>query len=91
MQALERARPVVCEPALRVRVEMPPWTVGAVSALLARLGAVAQAPSLDGGLAAIETVLPAARVQELQRQLPAATGGERAGERRPADPQADDA
>ena len=76
MQALEQAGTVVCEPVLRVRLEIPTAAVGAVLAVLARLGGVAQAPSLEGELATIETVLPAARVQDLQRQLPALTGGE---------------
>ena len=76
MQALERAGTVVCEPVLRVRLEMPTTTIGAVMAGLARLGAVAQTPSLKGELATIETVLPAARAQHLQRQLPALTAGE---------------
>jgi ribosomal protection tetracycline resistance protein len=76
MQALERAGTVVCEPVLRVRLEMPTGTIGAVLAVLARLGAAAQTPSLQGELATIETVLPAGRVQDLQRQLPALTGGE---------------
>ena len=53
-----------------------------------------------GSSRTIETVLPAARAQDLQRQLPGLTGGEGvleselrrlpAGERRPADPAADD-
>jgi ribosomal protection tetracycline resistance protein len=76
MQALERAGTVVCEPVLRVRLEMPTGTIGAVLAALARLGAVVQTPSLQGELATIETVLRAARVQHLQRQLPALTAGE---------------
>ena len=76
MQALERAGTVVCEPVLRVRLELPTTTIGAVMAGLARLGAVAQTPSLKGELATIETVLPAARAQHLQRQLPALTAGE---------------
>jgi ribosomal protection tetracycline resistance protein len=76
MQALERAGTVVCEPVLRVRLELPAATIGAALAALARLGAVAQTPSLQGELATIETVLAAARVQELQRQLPALTVGE---------------
>lgn len=54
MQALERAGTVVCEPVLRVRLEMPTMTIGAVLAVLARLGAVAQTPSLQGELATIE-------------------------------------
>jgi ribosomal protection tetracycline resistance protein len=76
VQALEQARTVVCEPVLRVRIDTPAATISAVLAALARLGAVAQAPTLDGELATIETVLPAARVQDFQRQLPALTGGE---------------
>ncbi len=76
MRALEQAGTVVCEPALRVKLETPTGTIGAVLALLARLGAVAEAPSLRAELSTIETVLPAARVQQLQRQLPALTAGE---------------
>jgi len=33
-------------------------------------------PSLCGDLALVETVLPAARAQDLQRQIPGLTGGE---------------
>ena len=76
MQALDRAGTVVCEPVLRVKLEIPTGTIGAVLAALARLGAAAQAPSLRGELATIETVLPATRAQDLQRQLPALTAGE---------------
>ena len=76
MQALERARTVVCEPIVRVSLEIPTGTIGAVLAVLARLGAVAQTPSLQGELATIETVLPATRAQDLQRQLPGLTSGE---------------
>jgi ribosomal protection tetracycline resistance protein len=45
-------------------------------AALARLGAAAQTPRVEGELSTIETVLPAARMPELQRELPALTGGE---------------
>jgi ribosomal protection tetracycline resistance protein len=76
MQALERAGTVVCEPVLRVRLELPVATIGAVLAALAQLGANAQAPSLRGELATIETMVAAARVPELQRQLPGLTAGE---------------
>ena len=75
-QALQRAGTEVCEPVLRVRLELPTETIGAVLAALARLGASAQVPTLRGELATIETVLPASRVRDLQRQLPALTGGE---------------
>jgi ribosomal protection tetracycline resistance protein len=76
MQALELAATVVCEPVLRVRIEIAAGTIGAVLAALARLGAVAQTPSLERELAVVDAVLPAARVQDLQRQLPALTAGE---------------
>jgi ribosomal protection tetracycline resistance protein len=41
-----------------------------------RLGALVQTPALDGSRAIVEAELPAARVQDLQRQLPALTSGE---------------
>jgi ribosomal protection tetracycline resistance protein len=76
MQALERAGTVVCEPVLRVGLELPATSIGAALAALARLGAVPEAPSVRGELATIETVLPAGRMHELQRQLPGLSGGE---------------
>jgi ribosomal protection tetracycline resistance protein len=76
MQALQRARTVVCEPIVRAGVEIPTSAVGAVMAALARLEAEVEPPSLQGPLSMIETVLPAARAQDLQRQLPGLTGGE---------------
>jgi ribosomal protection tetracycline resistance protein len=76
MQALERARMVVCEPTVRIALEIPSETIGAVMAALARLGAAAEPQSLKGELAALETVLPAAQARELQRQLSGLTRGE---------------
>ena len=76
MRALERAKTRVCEPIVHVTLEVPAETVGAVTTVVARLGAVLQLPSLQGRLATIETALPAARVQDLQWQLPGLTGGE---------------
>ncbi len=76
MQALTRARTVVCEPIVRACVEIPTGAVGAVMAALARLDAGVEPPSLQGPLSMIETVLSAARAQDLQRQLPGLTGGE---------------
>ena len=76
MRALERAGTVVCEPIVRVSLEIPAGTIGAVLTVLARLGAAVQTQSLQGDLSTIETMLPAARVQDLQRQLPGLTGGE---------------
>ena len=48
MQALERAGTVVCEPVVRVSVEVPTGAIGAVMAALARLGATVETPSLRG-------------------------------------------
>ena len=76
MRALERAAPAVCEPMLRARLELPTPTVGATLAALARLDAAVEAPSPRSDLCTVEALLAASRVQELQRQLPALTGGE---------------
>jgi ribosomal protection tetracycline resistance protein len=58
MQALKRARTVVCEPTVRASLEIPTGTVGAVMAALARLGAAVETPSLHEKLATIDAVLP---------------------------------
>jgi ribosomal protection tetracycline resistance protein len=76
MQALDRARVVVCQPTVRLVVEIPTATVGAVMATLARLGAAVATPTLSGELAVIETVLPSARARDLRSQLPGLTHGE---------------
>ncbi len=74
--ALEQAGTVVCGPMIRVSLEIPAHAVGSVLAAAARLGAEAGTPTLRADLAALETVLPAIRAQDLQRQLPGLTGGE---------------
>jgi ribosomal protection tetracycline resistance protein len=76
MRALEQAGTVVCQPTVRILLEIPTDTVGAVMAALARLGAAVEAPSLTGQLAIIETVLPSMRARDLQRQLSGLTHGE---------------
>ncbi len=75
-QSLERAGTVVCEPVLRVVLEIPTRTAGGVTAALSRLGTAVESSSHGAELATITAVLPALRVQELQRQLPELTGGE---------------
>ena len=76
MRALERAGSVVCEPIVRVSLEIPTDTIGAVMPALARFGAAVETPSLQGKLCTIETVLSVARAYDLQRQLPRLTRGE---------------
>ena len=76
MRALEQAGTVVCEPIARVTLEIPTATIGAVLPFLARLGAAVETSSPQGELSVLQTVLPSARVHELQRELPGLTGGE---------------
>jgi ribosomal protection tetracycline resistance protein len=76
MQALESAGTMVCEPTVRVSLEVPTHAVGAVIPALARLGATFETPAPEGERSTITAVLPATRADELQRELPALTGGE---------------
>jgi ribosomal protection tetracycline resistance protein len=75
-QALERAKTAVCEPIVRVSVEFPTATIGAVMAAFGRLGAVVETPVPRGSLSRVEAILPAVRANDLQRQLAGLTGGE---------------
>jgi ribosomal protection tetracycline resistance protein len=75
-QALEDAGTVVCEPILHVRLEIPVTSIGAAMAAAARLGADLGTPQPAGEIATVEGVIPAVRVNELQRQLPGLTRGE---------------
>ena len=75
-QALGRARTVVCEPTERVKLEVPAEALGEVLPALARLGAAVETPVQRGEALAIEAVLPVTGAVDLQRQLPALTGGE---------------
>jgi ribosomal protection tetracycline resistance protein len=75
-RALQHAGTVVSEPTVRISLEIPTVTIGAVMPALMRLGAAVETPSLQGRLSTIKAVLPAARADDLQRQLPGLTGGE---------------
>ena len=74
--ALDQAGTVVCEPMTQVSLEIPAETTGSVLVAVARLGGSAGAPVLPADLAVVRTLLPAARAQDLQRQLPGLTSGE---------------
>jgi ribosomal protection tetracycline resistance protein len=76
MRAVDRAGTAVCEPVLKASLEIPVRTMSTVLAALGRLGAAVRDQAVRGDLTTIETVVPAARIQELQRQLPGLTGGE---------------
>jgi ribosomal protection tetracycline resistance protein len=75
-RALARAGTVVCEPILRVRVELPVTAAGAVLAALGRVDAEVETPELGEDVSFVEALVAAARVHELQQQLPALTAGE---------------
>ena len=76
MQALEHARTNVCEPVLRVRLEVPADSVGAVIAAIGQRGATAEMESLRGDLATVDTVLSILAAQDVQRELSRLTSGE---------------
>jgi ribosomal protection tetracycline resistance protein len=76
MSALKQAGTVVCEPIHRFRLEIPADTFGATVSALARLRAVPQTPEMRGSSYTLEGEILAARVHELQQQLPALTRGE---------------
>jgi ribosomal protection tetracycline resistance protein len=75
-QALVRAGVRVCEPVLRVDLEVPPGDAPALARLLGRWGAELTEQTSTQGFSHLRARLVAARLHELQRQLPDLTGGE---------------
>jgi translation elongation factor EF-G len=76
---LRQAGTVVCEPMTRVSLEIPAGAIRPVLAAVTRPGGTAGPagpPSPRAGLATLDALLPAARAQDLQRQLPGLTSGE---------------
>jgi ribosomal protection tetracycline resistance protein len=80
MSALRRAGTTVYEPMHRFELEIPADTLGPILSVLAPLRAVPQATAMQGSSCMLAGEIPAARVRELQQQLPALTRGEGAGE-----------
>jgi ribosomal protection tetracycline resistance protein len=76
MAALRQAGTTVAEPVHHIQVEAPSDTAGPVAAALARLGGVPRAPVRRGPSCLLAGEIPAARLHELQQQLPALTRGE---------------
>ena len=62
-QALESAGTVVCEPTVRVSLEVPTPSLGAVMPALIRLGGTVETPSAHGELSTLEAVLPVGRAR----------------------------
>jgi ribosomal protection tetracycline resistance protein len=75
-EAVRRAGTVVCEPMVRLHLEVPSARLGAVLSTLARLAANVELPASIGGQSVIEALLPSAQVHLVQQQLPGLTGGE---------------
>lgn len=75
-QALERAGTIVCEPVLRVSLEIPRDASAAVQGVVTRWGAEVTAQTTGEDLSQLEVRLVSTRLHELQLQLPDLTGGE---------------
>jgi ribosomal protection tetracycline resistance protein len=76
MGALKQAGTVVCEPIHRYHLEIPSDTFGATVSAMTRLRAFPQTQEIRGSSYMLEGEVPAARMHELQQQLPALTRGE---------------
>jgi ribosomal protection tetracycline resistance protein len=76
MSALQQAGTAVYEPLHRFHLELPADTLGPVLPVVAALGGLPYAPAIHGATATLEGEIPAARVHDLRRQLPALTRGE---------------
>ena len=76
MRALQQGGTLVHEPLLRFRLEIPADLLGPAWPALIKLGAVPQTPAVRGPLCVLEGEIPAARVRELDQQLPALSRGE---------------
>ena len=76
MTALQRAGVQVCEPVHRFGLEIPADLLGPMLPVLARLGAAPGVPAMRGAACWLEGDISAARVHDLQQQLPGLTRGE---------------
>lgn len=76
MSALQQAGTNVYEPLHRFQLEIPSDTFGPALSALAKLRAVPEISMMRGPTCVLEGEIPAARVHELQQQLPALARGE---------------
>src|SRR6185436_5108133 len=76
MSALKQAGTIVCEPMHRFHLDIPADTFGRILPALAQLRAVLQTLIMRGASCLLEGEILAARVHELQQQLPGLTRGE---------------
>ncbi len=75
-QALERATTLVCEPVLRINLEVPTRDAPQLLRLLGRWGTEVTGQASTGDLTRLDARMLAARLHDLQHQLPDLTGGE---------------
>ena len=75
MDALREAHTVVRQPIHRFQLEVPADVFSTLLPVLMKLGAVPRESSVAGGSYRIEGDIPAARVHELEQQLPSLTRG----------------
>jgi ribosomal protection tetracycline resistance protein len=76
MEALRRAGTAVYEPMHRFRLDIPGDAFGAVMPVLNRLRATPLDTARHGSAYIVDGLIPAARVHELERELPSLTRGE---------------
>ncbi len=76
MTALQQAGTAVHEPVHRFHLEAPTDLLGPILSALARLQAIPQETTAHRTTSTVEGDIPAARVYELQQQLPALSRGE---------------
>jgi ribosomal protection tetracycline resistance protein len=76
INALKQAETLVYEPMHHFRLELPADLLGAVLPVLTHLRAIPRTTTMRGSACLLEGGIPAARVHDLQQQLPALTRGE---------------
>jgi ribosomal protection tetracycline resistance protein len=76
MAALKQAGTRVFEPVQRFHLLVPASAVGAVVPVLARLGGIPETQVTTGSAASVDGLIPAAKVHDMERQLPTLTSGE---------------
>jgi ribosomal protection tetracycline resistance protein len=76
MSALRQSGTRVSQPMHRFHLDLPANALGSVLPVLARLRATPQETTMRGSSCLLEGEIPAARVHELQQQLPGSTRGE---------------
>jgi ribosomal protection tetracycline resistance protein len=76
MAALKQAGTHVFEPVQRFHLSLPADAAGGVVPVLVRLGGIPETQVVTGSAATVDGLIPAAKVHEMERQLPTLTSGE---------------